>query len=353
MTFRWRLPVRDNMRYIATLFLVSVALRSEMHGKSISHVKAACPSLPPFTRTLMTTTALLSAIMNTIDVHGKTLQISEYQKLRQNKDGNSRTRIRRRRTTNYSDETRSSMNRALGAGNLKLTGYASSSRKKQHSHSNNKKHHSKNKKHNNGKKKGKSSKLARYPGGLAGHPYYKHLVPSSSSSKKHTPRKGDKKDNSVYEDYAYSYWYGSMSLDFRAPVPSPIKRSTRAPTPPTSTLAPCDDPEMRTDIITDRLREISGDSIDDQESPQGEAADWIINVDDINQCAPNLDQRYALAVFYFATNGDDWENKMDWLSPALECNWFSIACGNTDRVTEIGSNRTLCECHRLFEPMLY
>jgi len=110
---------------------------------------------------------------------------------------------------------------------------------------------------------------------------------------------------------------------------------------------------------------------DDQTTPQSRALNWITNVDAIepimcpNQenfgCSRNgqinpMVQRYVLATFYFATEGDDWSNcnagnnecdrvvtpfgvanervgdksSNPWLDPVNECEWGGVACWGPD-----------------------
>lgn len=95
-------------------------------------------------------------------------------------------------------------------------------------------------------------------------------------------------------------------------------------------------------------------------TPQGKAYDWILNVDPMTLCpdAPNLAQRYVLAVLYYYTNGDNWfscyqgsdpllcvqgnvdagagpeQSRDPFLSATNECSWGGIVCEN-DIVTEI------------------
>ena len=62
--------------------------------------------------------------------------------------------------------------------------------------------------------------------------------------------------------------------------------------------------------IFERLSNITDpDLLSDLETPQGQAFNWITREDglelDVNN--PTLDQRYILATFYFATNGDGWD----------------------------------------------
>jgi len=94
------------------------------------------------------------------------------------------------------------------------------------------------------------------------------------------------------------------------------------------------------------------------DSPQQYALDWLIDHDTYMSCSddPRTLQRYALAVFYYSTRGDDWKDcsasadfseatcdtvqinlageetipKVSgnnvWLSPTDECTWAGIAC---------------------------
>ena len=76
--------------------------------------------------------------------------------------------------------------------------------------------------------------------------------------------------------------------------------------------------------------------LQDSLSPQGRATDWILNGDDLVVCptAPKIIQRWALAVMYYATNGDEWDTCSEddnscanaFLSPMNECEWFGITC---------------------------
>jgi hypothetical protein len=64
-------------------------------------------------------------------------------------------------------------------------------------------------------------------------------------------------------------------------------------------------------------------------TPQGQAYQWILNDDplQIDPCTyPSIEQRYALATFYYSTGGDNWIVDTAWLSVAGECDWFGITC---------------------------
>lgn len=44
---------------------------------------------------------------------------------------------------------------------------------------------------------------------------------------------------------------------------------------------------------------------------------------------PRFEQRYVMALFYFATDGDNWERNAGWLGPRSECEWQGVA-GDSD-----------------------
>jgi hypothetical protein len=89
---------------------------------------------------------------------------------------------------------------------------------------------------------------------------------------------------------------------------------------------------------------------------QGKAANWLIGQDELLVCPDDkkLIQRFALAVIYFATNGDDWlqcsANPMAtdacgsedpfigasrFLSGENECEWAGISCDLQLCVTDV------------------
>lgn len=108
------------------------------------------------------------------------------------------------------------------------------------------------------------------------------------------------------------------------------------------------------DIITNL--ETVGDSllINDPLTPQGRATTWLIEQDTRGLCPPDdqLIQRWTLAVIYYSTGGDTWnqcsENGLDacglenpfigkqrFLSEFNECQWAGISCNVDSNVTEI------------------
>ncbi|KAL3766994.1 hypothetical protein ACHAWU_004492 [Discostella pseudostelligera] len=169
-------------------------------------------------------------------------------------------------------------------------------------------------------------------------------------------------------------------------VPTPVP-TTLTPTisPSMSPTYPCDLPPEEREFLIRELMSIysNPDLFDDPTTPQAQALNWITNEDAIFPVlCPNQDgigckmngqmnpmvQRYILAVFYFATNGDNWsqcsapddfeseasveaanlecervvtpygvtndrvgDNSSDaWLSPVNECEWGGVACWGAD-----------------------
>mmetsp|Transcript_22115 Transcript_22115/g.33425 ORF Transcript_22115/g.33425 Transcript_22115/m.33425 type:complete len:328 (-) Transcript_22115:119-1102(-) len=70
-------------------------------------------------------------------------------------------------------------------------------------------------------------------------------------------------------------------------------------------------------------------SIQSNISNQHKAACWMLHDDPKKLSAGNhhFSQRYALAVLYFATQGDTkWKVKTNWLSGTAECDWYGVEC---------------------------
>jgi hypothetical protein len=144
-----------------------------------------------------------------------------------------------------------------------------------------------------------------------------------------------------------------------SPSASPSAMPSASPSfAPTSspTLAKCGTtPEERSVRILSVLDSVANPiSLRDPDSIQGKAADWLIGQDEYLLCPedPKLVQRFALAVIYFATNGDDWlqcsadgtdlcgfedpfVGDSRFLSADNECSWAGITCDPDMCVTEI------------------
>ena len=73
-------------------------------------------------------------------------------------------------------------------------------------------------------------------------------------------------------------------------------------------------------------------SLENPLSPQRKALDWLVR-DDLAQIdATDIDRlatRYGLAVLYYATNGLQWNDPYQFLSPLHECNWTSASINSS------------------------
>lgn len=82
------------------------------------------------------------------------------------------------------------------------------------------------------------------------------------------------------------------------------------------------------------LESVSGsDALSEPGSPQRRAIGWLSSIDQSGMEADDseLIQRYVLVVLYFATEGEKWVERENWLSPSLhECQWGSAISCKTD-----------------------
>jgi len=74
------------------------------------------------------------------------------------------------------------------------------------------------------------------------------------------------------------------------------------------------------------LKEISGDRLDDPESPQYMAYQWLVNMEqaglDLDELPEQtLEQRYIATLLYFATNGSSWIDPVGFLGGGDVCTW--------------------------------
>mmetsp|Transcript_11387 Transcript_11387/g.27144 ORF Transcript_11387/g.27144 Transcript_11387/m.27144 type:complete len:994 (+) Transcript_11387:336-3317(+) len=76
-------------------------------------------------------------------------------------------------------------------------------------------------------------------------------------------------------------------------------------------------------LVTNKLTPRS--SFDDTSSPQSEAVSWLADTDPLKVSDTDQDvlfDRYALACFFFATNGlEDWTNQLNFLTEKSVCEW--------------------------------
>jgi hypothetical protein len=96
------------------------------------------------------------------------------------------------------------------------------------------------------------------------------------------------------------------------------------------------------------IAELSGEGmLDDLESNQAKALQWIIYTDALQVCPEdsNVSQRYILALLYVSTNGDGWNECTKagdttcagepFLSGTNECQWGGVSCDSEGLVTKI------------------
>lgn len=91
------------------------------------------------------------------------------------------------------------------------------------------------------------------------------------------------------------------------------------------TLSPTGDRNKLEDIILAKLSG-GGEAFDDPSSAQSRALDWLKQNDGVSFFdEEKILTRYALAVFYYSTDGDSWRNNDRWLSNLDECTWYSAS----------------------------
>jgi hypothetical protein len=77
-------------------------------------------------------------------------------------------------------------------------------------------------------------------------------------------------------------------------------------------------------------------------TPEGDALNWILNVDNTNTCNDGgiaLLERFVLALFFYQTGGESWSNSNGWLTLSDHCTWAGIECGTDGRVETISMNQ--------------
>jgi hypothetical protein len=98
-------------------------------------------------------------------------------------------------------------------------------------------------------------------------------------------------------------------------------------------------PVDSTDTFRSVLVPVSGERLDDPNSPQYQALNWIANEDPANvvvglNATETIKQRYVAAVLYFALGGEGWANQYNFLTEDDICLWnqndvSGIICSST------------------------
>lgn len=102
------------------------------------------------------------------------------------------------------------------------------------------------------------------------------------------------------------------------------------------------------ETLVNQLKYLSSEPsvFEDPDSPQSLAISWLAKEDESGLDLDNTDRvesRYALAVLYFATSGDNmWVDKLQFLSPLHECEWISesgsgagVGCDSEMRIVNL------------------
>ncbi len=85
-------------------------------------------------------------------------------------------------------------------------------------------------------------------------------------------------------------------------------------------------------VVESVIKSVFGDISDRR------ALAWLL--DDIGGSQCNAEDvsitRYALAVFYYSTGGDEWDNNSGWLGSENECtSWFGVVCDDSNHMTQL------------------
>jgi hypothetical protein len=125
------------------------------------------------------------------------------------------------------------------------------------------------------------------------------------------------------------------------PFPAPVSSSTPAPTsyflPPT-TMNPTATPAVATEV-EELLASMSldgGTALNTPGSSQNEAFQELLRDPLLTDYSDeDIVQRYALMVFYYSTEANQWWNSSGWLTEQDVCSWDLIECDANSAVTAI------------------
>jgi len=126
-------------------------------------------------------------------------------------------------------------------------------------------------------------------------------------------------------------------------------KNTDPPSAPTSSPQPQPGPNPKTQVFQELLEPLSGDVLNDVDSPQFKALSWIAN-DDLASTTvgstpdETIKARYVAAVIYYALGGQEWPEKYSFLSEGDICTWnqngaggflFGISCSSDGTVESL------------------
>jgi hypothetical protein len=99
-------------------------------------------------------------------------------------------------------------------------------------------------------------------------------------------------------------------------------------------------------------------ALQDESSPQFRALRWLANNDtmvlDLDSATSVVlaVERYVLAVLYFATNGEGWKDRGDFLSASSVCEWFSGGIGPLCNDDDLVAAVYICKSKHAEVPVL-
>jgi hypothetical protein len=123
-----------------------------------------------------------------------------------------------------------------------------------------------------------------------------------------------------------------------SPTSSPTSKDSLKPTPtydleptPSATEEPSL-PENTEGAAKAKLFPISGDLLNNPNTPQYAAFDWMMNEDPANLDLDSLpvkelEQRYIAALLYFSMGGDDWDDDCGFMQESSVCEWKDASTG--------------------------
>jgi hypothetical protein len=117
------------------------------------------------------------------------------------------------------------------------------------------------------------------------------------------------------------------------------------PTSPPSTASPTAAPTLSSQQLEllEYLTSISSDgglSLQEKSSPQYRAFLWLSSSkDEFTHPSDQLNEKYAMSTFYYATDGDNWKDNSHWLELDDICDWYSnspaTSCGSARAYQEM------------------
>lgn len=115
---------------------------------------------------------------------------------------------------------------------------------------------------------------------------------------------------------------------------SPSLSRTPSTNPSISPTQECSSARAREEAILSNARKYSDDLTSNVAVKK--ALDFLRNDGFIKDGCDEraIRERYALAVFYYSTDGENWSNNSDWLTNEDHCNWYQLQCSD-DKLSEI------------------